>query len=271
MKEVTGLFGGLADSSRRCKRVTVILCAVAHLVMTSYVLTLFLGSSPQGSVSLSSPLLDFFRGFDHYRVQGKELAKMKKEYMKAAIEFRRQSAPLKLMERVKDIEKELLKFSQEQSPAKDAERTEQQELNEQVELETQLTVPAVEDDDLGVIQRLTPPEKCYPEPHTDFGGIAVRWGLTYHVNSAGECCKACLLHAAYAKPGQLKCNVWVFCPEKNGCPSPDGHEHKFGECWLKRADQPRAVVDDYSLFMRDKSGNSMPVLWISGVTPFNGG
>lgn len=150
-------------------------------------------------------------------------------------------------------------------------KSEQEELQEQVEIETeQQGVPAVEDDELGVIERQLPPQ-CHPEPNTDFGGVAVRWGLTYHVNSAAECCKACLWHAAYARVGQLKCNVWVFCPEKNGCPSPDGYDHKFGECWLKQANQPQATVQNYSLVMRNKNSSPLPVLWISGVTNSNGG
>lgn len=152
------------------------------------------------------------------------------------------------------------------------EKTEQEELLEQVVLETeQEGEPAIEDDELGVIERAIPPEKCYPEPNTDFGGVAVRWGLSYHVSSAAECCTACSRHAVFAKAGQRRCNVWVFCPESKGCPSPDGYEHKFGECWLKQADQPRAFVNDYSLLMRDKSVKPIPVLWISGVIPFNGG
>ena len=150
-------------------------------------------------------------------------------------------------------------------------KTEQEELREQVELDTEEGVPAIEDDELGVIERAIPPEKCYPEPNTDFGGIAVRWGLNYHVSSAAECCNACLRQAAFAQAGHPKCNVWVFCPESKGCPSPDGYEHKFGECWLKQADQPRAFVNDYSLLMPDKPDPPIPVLWMSGVTPFNGG
>jgi hypothetical protein len=128
--------------------------------------------------------------------------------------------------------------------------------------------PAIEDDELGVIERAIPPEKCYPEVKTDFGGVAVRWGLSYHVSSAGECCNACSRQAAFAEAGQLRCNVWVFCPESKGCQSPDGYEHKFGECWLKQADQPRAFVHDYSILGLVPP---IPVLWISGVIPFNGG
>jgi hypothetical protein len=152
-----------------------------------------------------------------------------------------------------------------------AEKTEEEEVKEQVELETgQQRVPAIVDDKMGAIQRsLLPPEKCQPELNTDFGGVAVRWGLTFHVNNAAECCKACAKQASYARGSQRKCNVWVFCPHKGGCPSPDGYEHKFGECWLKQADKPRPVVHNYSVVMADKSVPPLPVLWISGVTPIS--
>lgn len=156
-----------------------------------------------------------------------------------------------------------------QVPAHAAEKTEEEEVQEMKQLETgQQGGPAVVDDAIGAMQRhLLPPEKCQPEPYTDFGGTAVRWGLTHHVSNVAECCKACSRQASYARGGQPKCNVWVFCPRKSGCLSPDGYEHKFGECWLKQADKPRAVVNDYSSIMRDKSGPMIPVLWISGVIP----
>lgn len=154
--------------------------------------------------------------------------------------------------------------------AKNIEKDEKDELEDQKELETGQRPPAVVDDPIGRIQRTLTPEKCQPELKTDFGGVAVRWGLTHHVNSAADCCKACSQQAAYAKSSQRKCNVWVFCPEKKGCSSPDGYEHKFGECWLKHADKPRGIVNDYSLIMRNKTAPPMPVLWMSGVIPFNG-
>jgi hypothetical protein len=156
-----------------------------------------------------------------------------------------------------------------QVAANAAEKTEEEELQELRQLETgQQSVPAVVDDKIGAIQRqLLPPDKCQPEPNTDFGGLTVRWGLTHHVNNAAECCKACTKQASYARGGQRKCNVWVYCPRKSGCPSPDGYEHKFGECWLKEADKPHAVVNDYSSVIRNKTAPPMPVLWISGVLP----
>lgn len=80
--------------------------------------------------------------------------------------------------------------------------------------------------------RQVPPE-CHAELHSDYGGIAVRWGLTHHRESASDCCQACLDHARNAKPGENKCNIWVYCPSETGCYSPDIYEHKHTECWLK--------------------------------------
>ncbi|RZR87620.1 hypothetical protein BHM03_00015073 [Ensete ventricosum] len=81
--------------------------------------------------------------------------------------------------------------------------------------------------------RPLPPE-CHAEPHTDYDGTAVRWGLTHHKESAADCCQACLDQAKRAKPGQMKCNIWVYCPSEYGCYSPDIYKHKHQECWLKQ-------------------------------------
>lgn len=78
------------------------------------------------------------------------------------------------------------------------------------------------------------PIECHPEAHTDYAGTAVRWGLTYHLESAADCCQACLDHARNAKDDEKKCNIWVYCPEEGGCHSPDKYKHKHGECWLKQ-------------------------------------
>ncbi|MQL84876.1 hypothetical protein Taro_017395 [Colocasia esculenta] len=78
------------------------------------------------------------------------------------------------------------------------------------------------------------PPQCHAELHTDYGGAAVRWGLTHHKESAADCCQACLDQAKRAKPGEMKCNIWVYCPLESGCYSPDIYEHKHQECWLKQ-------------------------------------
>ncbi|KAI4321026.1 hypothetical protein MLD38_034449 [Melastoma candidum] len=114
--------------------------------------------------------------------------------------------------------------------------------------------------------RPLPPE-CHTELHTDYDGIAVRWGLTHHKESAADCCQACLDQAKYAKPSEKKCNIWVYCPSETGCYSPDVYEHKNQECWLKYAEQPRLNFKDrYSETYRNTHPNApLVVSWVSGV------
>ncbi|KAG7941512.1 hypothetical protein I3843_16G048200 [Carya illinoinensis] len=114
--------------------------------------------------------------------------------------------------------------------------------------------------------RPVPPE-CHAELHTDYGGAAVRWGLTHHKESAADCCQACLDQAKRANPREKKCNIWVYCPSEAGCHSPDIYKHKHQECWLKYAEKPKiSFRDKYS----DSYRNSHPtapfvVPWVSGV------
>ncbi|KAK6938706.1 hypothetical protein RJ641_032214 [Dillenia turbinata] len=114
--------------------------------------------------------------------------------------------------------------------------------------------------------RPLPPE-CHAEVHTDYAGAAVRWGLTHHTESAADCCQACLDHARNARPGQKKCNIWVYCPSEAGCYSPDIYEHKNQECWLKYAEKPRLnFKDKYSESYRNSHPTApLYVPWISGV------
>lgn len=77
-------------------------------------------------------------------------------------------------------------------------------------------------------------KQCNAEYHTDYAGTAVRWGLTHSTDSAADCCQACLDQAVNAKDGDMKCNIWVYCPDEDGCFSPDIYEHKHHECWLKQ-------------------------------------
>lgn len=127
----------------------------------------------------------------------------------------------------------------------------------------------VEDEDLeeDVLPGRPPPPECHAKLHTDYDGVAVRWGLTHHRDSAADCCQACIDQAKRAKPGQMKCNIWVYCPAETGCHSPDKYEHKYQECWLKYAEKPKLnFKDKYS----EKYRNAHPtaplvVPWVSGV------
>ncbi|KAJ0026047.1 hypothetical protein Pint_08806 [Pistacia integerrima] len=114
--------------------------------------------------------------------------------------------------------------------------------------------------------RPVPPE-CNAQLHTDYDGTAVRWGLTHHKESAADCCQACLEHAKRAKPGQMKCNIWVYCPAETGCHSPDIYEHKNQECWLKYAEKPKLnFKGKYSESYRNSHPTApLFVPWVSGV------
>ncbi|XP_015080682.1 uncharacterized protein LOC107024258 [Solanum pennellii] len=114
--------------------------------------------------------------------------------------------------------------------------------------------------------RRLPPE-CNVELHTDYGGDAVRWGLTHPKESAYECCMACLNQAKNAGPNDKKCNIWVYCPSETGCYSPDIYQHKNQECWLKYAEKAKSSFKDrYSETFRKAHPNAPVVVpWMSGV------
>lgn len=109
--------------------------------------------------------------------------------------------------------------------------------------------------------------ECNVEIHTDYGGAAVRWGLTHHTETAAECCNACLNQSKQAKAGEMKCNIWVYCPSVNGCFSPDKYVHSHQECWLKQDDTPKlSFKDRYSESYRDHHPTAPSfVPWMSGV------
>jgi hypothetical protein len=92
---------------------------------------------------------------------------------------------------------------------------------------------AVDTDDDNIPGK-TVPEACHAEAHTDYDGVAVWWGLTHHVESAVDCCQACLDQAHDANQDERKCNIWLYCPEEAGCFSPGKFKHEHRECWLKQ-------------------------------------
>lgn len=121
-------------------------------------------------------------------------------------------------------------------------------------------------DDEIIAGKKLPPE-CHAEVHTDYGGDAVRWGLTHPKESAYDCCMACLNQAKQAKPGQKKCNIWVYCPSETGCHSPDIYQHKHQECWLKYAENPKLNFKDHYPESYRNAHPTAPVIvpWMSGV------
>ncbi|CAN4122712.1 unnamed protein product [Withania somnifera] len=111
------------------------------------------------------------------------------------------------------------------------------------------------------------PIECHAEVHTDYGGDAVRWGLTHHKESAYDCCMACLNQAKHAGPHQKKCNIWVYCSSETGCHSPDIYQHKHHECWLKYAENPTVNFKHLYPESYRNAHPSAPVIvpWMSGV------
>ncbi|KAL0872680.1 hypothetical protein Bca101_022385 [Brassica carinata] len=87
------------------------------------------------------------------------------------------------------------------------------------------------------------PAVCNVELHTDYGGAA----------------------AKRAKPGEMRCNIWVYCPSEFGCFSPDIYEHKHQECWLKYAEKPkRSFKDRYSETYRNNHPKAPTMVpWVS--------
>ncbi|MCO5595960.1 hypothetical protein L7F22_050011 [Adiantum nelumboides] len=128
-------------------------------------------------------------------------------------------------------------------------------------------IPPDSEIEKGIIPGRAAPSQCHAEANSDYDGAAVRWGLTFHVESAADCCQACLDQAKSAKPGQLKCNIWVYCAREAGCYSPDIYEHKHQECWLKQSDKPRLNFKGKYTPEYRRSHPTSPVVvpWVSGV------
>ncbi|KAM6564052.1 hypothetical protein CsatB_024050 [Cannabis sativa] len=127
--------------------------------------------------------------------------------------------------------------------------------------------PEGEEEEEDILPGRPVPAECHAELHTDYGGAAVRWGLTFHKESAADCCQACLDQAKHAKPGERKCNIWVYCPSEGGCYSPDIYQHRNQECWLKFAEKPKVnFKDKYSESYRNSHPTApLIVPWVSGV------
>jgi hypothetical protein len=68
---------------------------------------------------------------------------------------------------------------------------------------------------------------CGEHPHSGRDGQLLNWGLTYRVGSAQECCDRCRAHPR-------GCNSWTFCGLPVCWGLDTGHNHTYGECWLRR-------------------------------------
>ena len=74
---------------------------------------------------------------------------------------------------------------------------------------------------------ITTDASCGEVPHSGRDGHVLTWGLSYRTPSAQECCERCKQH-----PGH--CNSWTFCGLPVCWGLDTGHNHTFGECWLRR-------------------------------------
>ncbi|XP_078439974.1 peptidyl-prolyl cis-trans isomerase isoform X2 [Wolffia australiana] len=72
---------------------------------------------------------------------------------------------------------------------------------------------------------------CRGSENLELWGFSVKWGTDFRLNSSRECCKACK-EMCNARDGPCLCNSWVFCGDREKC------KEKFGECWLKRQEDP---------------------------------
>ncbi|CAM6033312.1 unnamed protein product [Sphagnum compactum] len=244
-----------------CKRATAVVCGSNVLVVLymlhSLLLPLYLTPSSHSSIVL-------------IRLMKYTQAQMNR--MKEANKARQAAQPLKLIKLVKELQQESGRVAEDSRTLNAAHQN-----AAAAELASRLKAKLYNPNNQqglrhksrqdGIIPGRPLPEECRAEAHTDYDGAAVRWGLTYHVESAADCCQACLDHARSAEGDGKKCNVWVYCPSEDGCYSPDIYEHKHQECWLKQADEPKL---NFKGRYDEEYRNQHPIApvivpWVSGV------
>ena len=79
---------------------------------------------------------------------------------------------------------------------------------------------------------------CGEVPHSGRDGAVLTWGLSYKTASAQECCDRCKGHPK-------GCNSWTFCGLPVCWGLDTGHNHTYGECWLRRLKDVRAVNSSF--------------------------
>eukprot|EP01018_Ginkgo_biloba_P037167 Gb_11013 [translate_table: standard] len=274
------------------KRATMVICT-GNLVAALYVLHSLL--SPLYIFSSSMSISDGSHSFQAAKYSEDELKRMSE-----SIRVRRASEPVDLIRRVvKEIQEESFREEVREKRSQSTKENLAKELlqrlkeikadgnvNEEQALEewrkkkleeakkreatkaSTNSIMQAEDTEDGIIPGRSLPPECHAEAHTDYDGVAVRWGLTHHKESAADCCQACLDQAKHAREGEKKCNIWVYCASETGCYSPDIYEHKHQECWLKQADHPKLnFKGKYTgAYRREHPTAPVVVPWVSGVT-----
>ena len=97
-----------------CKRVTVVIWALAHLAVTLFVLRVLLSDSSTSITDTANCVSPKSGSPPEVVQQQQQLTEQQRAHRKAALEFRRQAAPLLLILRVRDIEAELVQTLQAQ-------------------------------------------------------------------------------------------------------------------------------------------------------------
>ena len=89
---------------------------------------------------------------------------------------------------------------------------------------------------------------CGEEPHSDRGGRTMAFGVGHRAKSAQDCCDKCR--------ARQNCNSWTFCGLPVCFGLDTGWNHTFGECWLRRLEDPAKPTfgqrGSYSLEYRTK-------------------
>ena len=75
-------------------------------------------------------------------------------------------------------------------------------------------------------------------------GKVLTWGLSYRAGSAQDCCDKCVA----SKRG---CNSWTFCGLPVCWGLDTGHNHTYGECWLRKL-EPTQLFANASWRQRGK-------------------
>ena len=78
---------------------------------------------------------------------------------------------------------------------------------------------------------VTTDEMCGEEPHSDRGGRGLTFGVSHRAKSAQDCCDKCKAHPKH-------CNSWTFCGVAVCWGLDTGWNHTFGECWLRKLEDP---------------------------------
>jgi len=91
--------------------------------------------------------------------------------------------------------------------------------------------------------------KCQISPNTDIWGDVVVWGSQNLKDSIEDCCNSC--HDHKPLPGQMSCNVWAYCGDKDACKS------EYKQCWLKHLPHVTATKP---------KGKGSHIPWTAGTT-----